>query len=657
MSFKIYSFGLGEEVTETSKEVLGGKGAGLVWMTQHDYPVPPGFVIPTDIWTRYNLDAESTMILVAEKIKPYLAKLHDHFGYHPLLSVRSGARVSMPGMMDTILNVGLDGESEPFWFDKLGKQAFIDSRNRLHDMYAKTVGKEGIVLGTLPTAMGQLLNSIEAVFKSWNSDRAKTYRELNNIPTNWGTAVVVQAMVFGNLNDQSATGVLFTRNPDTGEKHKTGEFLVGAQGEDIVAGTHTPKPLHPDMVQWSPHASGYLFGLAGRMEAERNEVQDIEFTVEDGKLYLLQCRTAKRTARAALKITLDFLAEGRITAAEAVQRITARDLDTISMVTLDPSFTDTPDYTGLGASAGVVTGIPVFSSAEALLATEPCILITQETTPNDVAGMNAAIGVITMKGGITAHAAVVARGMNKPAIVGVGAKLLTKFKKAPVVSMDGSTGNIWFTKVPTLAGETGESVAAIHSLVFSQAKAIPILTEVPQTFLPEALLTLTPEEVFSSEATAGRIREYSHKVGTLYVDLDEALLLSPEYFGVFLNQERKEEIQHNRLASIFVYPYPNKVIALTTVKGNSEVVMNTNPSLEELITLPEAVVSRLDLNNAAVSKVLAWRAGEIKLVSVGQTHAAADKTFLSFPQALAALHSSAAYLELEDLITSANQTL
>lgn len=636
MSFKIYSFGLGEDVTETSKEILGGKGAGLVWMSQNDYPVPPGFIIPTTYWTAYDMNPSGVMETIAQDIAPYLTKLKEHFGYVPLLSVRSGARVSMPGMMDTILNVGLDSTNSAFWTDKLGPAAYADTLSRLAAMYTKTVG-----VGVVPTTgEKQLLGAIEAVFKSWNSDRAKTFRKLHGYDDSWGTAVVIQAMVFGNLNADSATGVLFTRDTNTGAKTMTGEFIIRAQGEDIVAGTHTPRPIHPDFVKWSAHASGYLIGLASRMEAERREVQDIEFTVQDGKLYLLQCRTARRTARANLQFALDFIHEGRITEAEAVRRISARDLDLLDSIQIDPGFAKKPDYTGIAASQGIVTGKPVFTSEDAVASTEPCILITQETTPEDIAGMNAAVGIITLKGGLTAHAAVVARGMNKPCIVGLGGTV-TKFKKAAHVSMDGATGRIWRSKVPVVSYQSPETVAAIQRLVFRASGALPIITKVPETLIPEALLALEVRDLLNPASLRAKIYDYSEKVEVLYLDMEIAASQFLAYFNIFTTLEQRKDLLVKHYNNLFHSAFPHTVVPIVSYRPAANLHhevkywVPVTPTIEELITSPELIYgSYTHLPLEAATKVLGWRK-DLKLISVGK--AAGGKSFLSFEQALQSL--------------------
>jgi phosphoenolpyruvate synthase/pyruvate phosphate dikinase len=491
--------------SENPKHLLGGKGAGLAQMKSLDVPVPAFIVIPTSVCLEYLKKPKSTMVKIAKalpKVKKHFVK---QFGYLPLVSIRSGARVSMPGMMDTILNVGLDASTYGDWAVRLGEDCAKDSYFRLIEMFGNVVNEiprehlslavdggyplefyEEQVGSPFPSADDQWLQAIEAVFLSWNNDRAKTYRQLNGIPENWGTAVVIQAMVFGNLNDNSCTGVLFTRNPSTGCNKITGEFLINAQGEDVVAGIRTPQPLD-EMAQWNSHLQSALFACVLNLENEFRDMQDCEFTVQDGKLFILQTRTGKRTAKAAVRIAMDMLDSGHISESEALKRVTLKQWHTAVKPVIDPTFNQPAHGKGIPASNGIASGVAVFSAQKAVESKEPCILISVETTPDDIAGMNAAKGILTMIGGATSHAAVVARGMDRPCVVGCmdlkkdsnghfflnGKPLL----EGGVVTIDGGTGSIWVdTKVPVISAESDPYIHKFLSLIHSQSDAHPILS-------------------------------------------------------------------------------------------------------------------------------------------------------------------------------------
>lgn len=490
MNLKIQSFGLGKKSTETSAEVLGGKGAGLMAMSADGLPVPPGFIIPTTNYASFKENPEAFMAEVEKGIQPWLKLLAKKIGYMPLLSVRSGARVSCPGMMDTILNVGLDNSTFEAWEERLGKGCVADSAGRLVEMYGSVVKGiersefEGLALAErlvtytnhtgseFPDFMEQLLGSIEAVFASWDNERAKIYRELNGIPSEWGTAVVVQAMVFGNMNDQSCTGVLFTRNPDSGEPGVTGEYLIKAQGEDVVAGIRTPDPLS-EMAAWNKGLHDQLMTTVLGLEEKRKDMQDVEFTVQDGSLFILQTRNAKRSARAAVRLAVEFHKEG-LPLLSAIQRVTAKQFDLAQQSVLDPSFTDEPMATGIPACSGVVTGLAVTSSQFAIDCKEPCILVTQETTPDDIGGMNAAIGVLTMTGGATSHAAVVARGMNKPCVVGLGLDIKSFINGPTKISIDGATGRVWLGTVPVVDGSSNPYIQLFREMMWKMGELYPL---------------------------------------------------------------------------------------------------------------------------------------------------------------------------------------
>ncbi len=645
MAFEIQTFGLGDQNTETSTEILGGKGAGLVWMTSNGLPVPPGFIIPTTAWVEYNKQPEAVMNQIRQQIKPYLARLVEHFGYMPLLSVRSGARVSCPGMMDTILNVGLEAENLDFWTSKLGAHCVENSYHRLVTMYGSVV--DGIERQTLESANfdsvlsiykritneefpgfeGQLLGSIKAVFDSWMNERAKIYRKLNSIPAEWGTAVTVQAMVFGNLNDNSGTGVLFTRNPDTGSNMVTGEFLINAQGEDVVAGIRTPMPL-AKMKDWNEQVSADLMLHVLALEKLRKDVQDVEFTVQDGKLYFLQTRNAKRSATAAVKIALDMVEEGMLSKAEAVGRVSRKQFDIAQQTVISPHWKKAPVFVGLSACSGVAVGKPVFSSSEAMKSKVPCILITDETTPDDIGGMNAAVGVITMTGGATSHAAVVARGMDKPCVVGLG-KTIEEFKGHPVVAFDGATGKIWLEEVPVVDGSSNGLTHSFSRMVLETIGATTIINDVPSSHLDSALLHLG-EKVLCVDTAFKLVVETSAKVGTLYLDLTQSKDASALFLATF-HGERYIQALVTALESV---AWTNKLIILGNVKTKLPRLETGNDIRSVVMAEDHLVLNELDVNDPALAKVLNWKKAEgLKFVSLGSL-LEGSLSFMSIEQAL-----------------------
>jgi pyruvate, orthophosphate dikinase len=513
------------------RDLLGGKGAGLAEMANLGLPVPPGFTITTAVCTHYT-NANQYPENLREQVNAALARVGRLVGKsfgdrdNPLLvSVRSGARASMPGMMDTVLNLGLNDETVEALSRRSGDKRFAyDSYRRFITMYSDVVlgvghhhfeeildehkDRHGYTLDTELSADAwvelvhrykerleaehgepfpqdphvQLWGAIGAVFGSWMNQRAITYRRLHNIPESWGTAVNVQAMVFGNMGDTSATGVAFTRNPSTGEKHLYGEFLINAQGEDVVAGIRTPQEIteiarqeagsdKPSMQKALPEAFRELTRIYGLLERHYRDMQDLEFTVEQGKLWMLQTRSGKRTAKAALKIAVELANEGIITRKEAVTRIEPTALDQLLHPTIDPSVEREVIATGLPASPGAASGEIVLSAdeAEALKANgKNVILVRVETSPEDIHGMHAAEGILTTRGGMTSHAAVVARGMGKPCVSGAGSLRVDYaagtvtvaghiFREGDVITIDGSTGQVLAGRVPmtepALSGE------------------------------------------------------------------------------------------------------------------------------------------------------------------------------------------------------------
>ena len=529
----VYEFGDGKaEGTSEMRNLLGGKGANLAEMANLGLPVPPGFTITTELCTYFydhkktyppELYAEVDAALVA------MGKIVGHVfgdGEDPLLvSVRSGARASMPGMMDTVLNLGLTDATVEALAKRSGNARFAyDSYRRFIQMYSNVVldidhhefeeiletykDRKGFTLDTdlgaedwkqmitaykakVEEALGepfpqdpkaQLWGAIGAVFGSWMNPRAETYRKLQNIPASWGTAVNVQSMVFGNMGDTSATGVAFTRNPSTGENALYGEFLINAQGEDVVAGIRTPQNItevarieagsdKPSMETAMPAVFEDFQRTTDLLEKHYRDMQDIEFTVEDGKLWMLQTRSGKRTAKASLQIAVDMANDGLITREEAVRRIDPAALDQLLHPTIDPKAERKIVATGLPASPGAASGEIVFNSedAEIVVATgKKVILVRVETSPDDIHGMHVSEGILTTRGGMTSHAAVVARGMGKPCVSGAGtvrvdykAGTMTSggvtFKKGDVITIDGTMGQVMQGEIamrkPELSGE------------------------------------------------------------------------------------------------------------------------------------------------------------------------------------------------------------
>ncbi|MCA3554600.1 pyruvate, phosphate dikinase [Aestuariivirga sp.] len=533
----VYSFGGGSaEGRAEMKALLGGKGANLAEMANLGLPVPPGFTISTEVCTAFYKNNRAYPQGLEAQIGDALARVERiaaaGFGNaaNPLLvSVRSGARASMPGMMDTVLNLGLNDSTVEGLAARSGDRRFaFDSYRRFISMYSDVVlgvdhaefedilggfkEERGYTLDTEVTAgewqgliaryralveeasgkpfpqdpHEQLWGAIGAVFKSWNGARAITYRKLNSIPEDWGTAVNVQAMVFGNMGETSATGVAFTRNPATGARELYGEFLVNAQGEDVVAGIRTPQNITerarieahseaPSLEHIMPETFTELQANFDLLERHYRDMQDMEFTIQDGKLWMLQTRTGKRTARAALKIAVDMAAEGLITRAEAVQRIDPASLDQLLHPTLDPKARREVIATGLPASPGAASGEIVFDADEAerlKSLNRRVILVRIETSPEDIHGMHAAEGILTTRGGMTSHAAVVARGMGKPCVSGAGALRIdyaagaltvmgVTLKKGDTVTVDGSTGQVMKGEVATIKPELSGDFATL----------------------------------------------------------------------------------------------------------------------------------------------------------------------------------------------------
>lgn len=559
------------------------------------------------------------------QIKKHFTKA---FGYMPLLSVRSGARVSMPGMMDTILNVGLDNDTIADWQERLGYECAMDSSCRLIEMYGSVVkgiprhdfeGKDLAMRVDLyedktgesfPDADGQILGAIKAVFDSWDNDRAKVYRKMHNIPEEWGTAVVLQAMVFGNLNNQSATGVLFTRNPDSGENVVTGEYLVNAQGEDVVAGIRTPDPL-TGMADWNVKVYQELMTTVATLEKTRKDMQDVEFTIMDGKLYVLQTRNAKRSARAAVRIAVDMVEEKLITPKVALKRVTAKQFDLAQQSVIDPAFTEDADFVGIPACSGVVTGVVMKSAKSAIDCKTPCILVTQETTPDDIAGMVAAKAVLTMTGGATSHAAVVARSMDKPCVVGLGASL-NQFSVGETISIDGATGRVWRKEVPVIDGGSDPYIQKFRALLWghSGCKPMGLKGKVEMLRLPE-LPYLPREEALSI------VREALSQ-GPVVVDLSESHSLQEKmFFKSFMTKVCRVTALLAAMEKTLTEEEKSALTVLTA-KTTKLTTLPSASTLEELVLHDEGPLIWSGKNSPAAKKVLEWKLGlGVTLTSMG----------------------------------------
>src|SRR5215216_3846600 len=533
----VYTFGDGKaEGRADMRDLLGGKGAGLAEMANLGLPVPPGFTITTEVCTYFYANEQTYPADLADQIAKGLAHITRITGRtfgdrkEPLLvSVRSGARASMPGMMDTVLNLGLNDETVEALAQRANDRRFAyDSYRRFITMYSDVVlgvehhhfeeileaykDSKGYVLDTDLAAddwvklveryqqlveeetdapfpqdpQEQLWGAIGAVFGSWMNQRAITYRRLHNIPETWGTAVNVQAMVFGNMGETSATGVAFTRNPSTGDKRLYGEFLINAQGEDVVAGIRTPQEIteaarreassdKPSMETAMPDAFAELTRIADVLERHYRDMQDLEFTIEQGKLWMLQTRSGKRTGKAALKIAVELAHDGLISHDDAVARIDPASLEQLLHPTIDPEAERKVIATGLPASPGAASGEIVFSSDEAETLKSQgrkVILVRVETSPEDIHGMHAAEGILTTRGGMTSHAAVVARGMGKPCVSGAGAIRVdyaastmsaggVALKKGDTITIDGSSGQVLAGKVPMFEPELSGEFATL----------------------------------------------------------------------------------------------------------------------------------------------------------------------------------------------------
>ncbi|HHW58395.1 MAG TPA: pyruvate, phosphate dikinase [Clostridia bacterium] len=573
----VYLFSEGDA---SMRDLLGGKGANLAEMTRLGLPVPQGFTVTTEACTRYYQDGKTIAPEIVEQIYEYMAKLEEITGKkfgdptNPLLvSVRSGARVSMPGMMDTILNLGLNDETveglakatnnERFAYDSYRRfiQMFSDvvmgiDKNKFEAILDEVKEQNGAKFDTDLTAENlkevvrrfkelykkemrvdfpqdpkeQLLEAVKAVFRSWDNPRAIVYRRLNDIPSDWGTAVNVQSMVFGNMGNDSGTGVAFTRNPATGEKALFGEFLMNAQGEDVVAGIRTPQPIST-LRETMPDVYNQFVEIAEKLERHYKDMQDIEFTIERGKLYMLQTRNGKRTAQAALKVAVDLVAEGLIDEKTAVLRVDPKQLDQLLHPTFEPNALKAakPVAKGLPASPGAASGKVYFTAEEAVAAAkskgEKVILVRTETSPDDIEGMSVAQGILTTRGGMTSHAAVVARGMGTACVVGCGdarideqAKVMRigdiEVHEGDYISIDGSTGNVYIGEIKTITPEITGDFATLMSWADKYRKLkvktnadIPRDAKVAVQFGAEGIGLCRTEHMFFDEDRIPAMRE------------------------------------------------------------------------------------------------------------------------------------------------------
>ena len=586
----VYSFGGDKTEGDASqKNLLGGKGANLAVMSSMGLPVPPGFTITTEVCTHFYDNGRQYPDALKKQVEAALAQIEKgvdaKFGdaKNPLLvSVRSGARASMPGMMDTVLNLGLNDETVEGLAKQSKDERFAwDSYRRFIQMYADVVlevdhhefedviehfkrdnsikhdtditadGWKGIVAEykeVIERDLGrpfpsdpheQLWGAIGAVFNSWMTPRAVTYRKIHEIPESWGTAVNVQAMVFGNMGDDCSTGVAFTRDPSTGENYFYGEYLINAQGEDVVAGIRTPQSLTKygreregsklaSMEEAMPAVFKQLDELRVTLEKHFRDIQDIEFTVQRGELYLLQTRNGKRTAKAALKIAVDMVNEGLITQDEALLRLDPQSLDQLLHPTLNPKASKNIITKGLPASPGAASGVVVFTSEEAEVrahAGERVILCRQETSPEDIHGMHASAGILTSRGGMTSHAAVVARGMGKPCVAGAGAlhidaksKIIRidnrEIEEGDILTLDGSTGEVMIGEVPTiqpeLSGDFGivmEWADARRRMAVRTNAETPLDAQTAIDFGAEGIGLCRTEHMFFDPARIQSVRE------------------------------------------------------------------------------------------------------------------------------------------------------
>jgi len=629
----IYAF---EEGNKDMKTLLGGKGANLAEMTNLGLPVPPGFTITTDMCNYYlenNSLPETFDAMLNERIAELEAKLGKKFGdiKNPLLvSVRSGAAISMPGMMDTILNLGLNDEAVEGLALKTQNPRFAyDSYRRFiqmfsdvvlgvdHEHFEEEIDKikraKGVKLDTELTAedlknliveykkvvkahigadfpqepLKQMKLAIEAVFESWNNSRAIHYRRINRVTSIKGTAVNIQAMVFGNMGDTSGTGVCFTRNPATGEKKFYGEFLMNAQGEDVVAGIRTPQSID-QLAEVMPKSYEQLLEIQAKLEKHYRDMQDMEFTIEEGRLFILQTRNGKRTAQAAIRIAAEMIKEGVISEDEAVTRIDPYILDSLLHPTIDPKAKKNVVAKGLPASPGACTGKVVFSADDAVTWTEKkekVILVRKETTPEDIHGMNVAEGILTSMGGMTSHAALVCRGMGKPCVAGCSAISVDKNTKTikigdvvvnegEIISLDGATGSVILGEVAMVKAGVSGDFGVIMGFADRERKLrvrtnvdTPFDAKVAMDFGAEGVGLCRTEHMFFQEGRIDNVRE---------------MIMS-----------KSEEGRRKALAKLLPYQREDFVGIFEVMTGLPVTVRLLDPPLHEFLPEKEAKIREL----------------------------------------------------------------
>ncbi len=664
----VYGFGGGSADGDASmKNLLGGKGANLAEMSSLGLPVPPGFTITTEACVHYYSNGQTypdaLAAQVAAGLKTVEAVVGKTFGdaRNPLLvSVRSGARASMPGMMDTVLNLGLNDETVEGLAALSGDRRFaFDSYRRFITMYSSVVlglshddfeevlddhkDRLGITIDTdlgasdwekvvadykavVEDRLGQafpqdphdqLWGAVSAVFASWMNDRAKFYRRMHDIPESWGTAVNVQSMVFGNMGETSATGVAFTRNPSTGEARLYGEFLINAQGEDVVAGIRTPQSLTkagreemgetaPSMEEAMPVVFGEFVDVIGRLESHYRDMQDIEFTVEQGRLWMLQTRNGKRTAKSALKIAVDLAAEGVISEEEAIARVEPSALDQLLHPTLDPKASRTVVASGLPASPGAATGRIVFDADEAERLSQlgdAVILVREETSPEDIHGMHAARGIVTARGGMTSHAAVVARGMGRPCVCGINELSIDDragtftargrtFRAGEIITIDGSKGEVLDGAVamiePELTGDFQTLMAwadKVRRLKVRANAETPLDAKTARGFGAEGIGLCRTEHMFFDDARIAAVRE---------------MILADDEAGRRL-----------ALAKIAPFQKADFVELFTIMAGLPVTVRLLDPPLHEFIPHSDAEIDALAVTQGLDAAKLKRRAKEL----------------------------------------------
>jgi pyruvate,orthophosphate dikinase len=664
----VYGFGGGSADGDASmKNLLGGKGANLAEMSSLGLPVPPGFTITTEACVHYYSNGQTypdaLAAQVAAGLKTVEAVVGKTFGdaKNPLLvSVRSGARASMPGMMDTVLNLGLNDETVEGLAALSGDRRFaFDSYRRFITMYSSVVlglshddfeevlddhkDRLGVTIDTDLTASDwekvvvdykavvedrlghpfpqepheQLWGAVSAVFASWMNDRAKFYRRMHDIPESWGTAVNVQSMVFGNMGETSATGVAFTRNPSTGEARLYGEFLINAQGEDVVAGIRTPQSLTKagreemgetalSMEEAMPIVFGEFVDVVGRLESHYRDMQDIEFTVEQGRLWMLQTRNGKRTAKSALKIAVDLAAEGVISEDEAVSRVEPAALDQLLHPTLDPKANRTVVASGLPASPGAATGRIVFDADEAERLSQlgdAVILVREETSPEDIHGMHAARGIVTARGGMTSHAAVVARGMGRPCVCGINELSIDDkagtftargrvFRAGEIITIDGSKGQVLDGAVamiePELTGDFQTLMAwadKVRRLKVRANAETPLDARTARGFGAEGIGLCRTEHMFFDDARIAAVRE---------------MILADDEAG-----------RRAALAKIAPFQKSDFVELFTIMAGLPVTVRLLDPPLHEFIPHTDAEIDALAVTQGLDAAKLKRRAREL----------------------------------------------